>query len=128
MRNSIYLAGGFRGEWQEHVIKELGVNFTIYNPKKHELESVQMYTAWDLYHVEKCDILLGYMSSDNPSGYGLAMEIGFAKAKNKLIILVDERSKNDSNFKKYFAICHESSNLIFHNIDEAIIYLKQFIQ
>lgn len=128
MKNRIYLAGGFRGDWHEYIIEKLGETFTIFNPKRHQLESVNMYTAWDLYHVDKCDILFGYMTEDNPSGYGLALEIGYAKAKNKLIILIDERSKKDANFKKYFSICHESSNLIFQNVDDAIIYLQQFIQ
>lgn len=128
MKNRIYLAGGFRGEWQEYIIEKLGSEFEIFNPKKHELESVKMYTTWDLFHVDKCDILFGYMKADNPSGYGLALEIGYAKAKNKLIILIDERSKNDPDFKKYFAICQESSSLIFQSIDEAIIYLKLFIR
>lgn len=126
MKNQIYLAGGFKGGWHDNVIEKLGDTFTFFNPKKHELEDVRMYTAWDLFHVDKCDILLGYMSADNPSGYGLALEIGYAKAKCKLIILVDERSKNDFNFKRYFAICHESADLIFQNLDEAVIYLRQF--
>ena len=127
MKNRIYLAGGFRGEWHEYIIGKLGDNFTFFDPKNHSLESVKMYTAWDLYHVDKCDILFGYMAADNPSGYGLALEIGYAKAKNKLIILVDERSKNDIEFSKYFSICHESSNVIFENLDDAIEYLKKYI-
>ncbi|WBL25720.1 nucleoside 2-deoxyribosyltransferase domain-containing protein [Zunongwangia sp. HGR-M22] len=127
MQNKIYLAGGFKGEWQEKVINNLGNDFFIFNPAKHDLENPTEYTNWDLFHVEKCDILLGYMSQDNPSGYGLALEIGYAKAKNKLIILIDERSPRDKKFERYFAICHESSNIILDSLEDAIRYLKGFI-
>lgn len=126
MNTKIYLAGGFKGGWHQYVMEKLGNDFIYFNPQIHQLNEVEKYTSWDLYHVEKCDILLGYMSSDNPSGYGLALEIGFAKAKNKLIVLVDERSKKDKSFKRYFSICHESSNITFETLDEAINYLKSF--
>ncbi len=127
MKPKIYLAGGFKGGWHQYVIEKLGIDFTYFNPQTHQLSEVEKYTSWDLYHVEKCDILLGYMSLDNPSGYGLALEIGFAKAKNKLVILVDERSKKDEAFKRYFSICHESSNITFNSLDDGIEYLKSFV-
>lgn len=126
MQPKIYLAGGFKGGWHDKVSTSLSNTFTIYNPQKHNLDDVEKYTAWDLYHVDKCDILLGYMSSGNPSGYGLALEIGYAKAKNKLIILIDERSPIDDKFSRYFAICHASSNIVLSSLDEAIDYLKTF--
>ena len=127
MKTKIYLAGGFRNGWHKYVINKLGNEFIYFNPQKHDLDDVKKYTSWDLYHVEKCDILFGYMSSDNPSGYGLALEIGYAKAKNKLIILVDERSNLDDDFKRYFSICNESSNVSFNTLDEAILYMRSFI-
>ena len=126
MKLKIYLAGGFKGGWHDYVIEKLGDSFIYFNPQKHQLDDVEMYTAWDLFHVKKCDILLGFMTEDNPSGYGLALEIGYAKAQNKLIILIDERSKKDNAFKRYFSICHESSDIMFENLDEAIKYLKTF--
>lgn len=126
MKTKIYLAGGFKGGWHNYVVENLGKEFICFNPQKHQLDEADKYTAWDLYHVEKCDILLGYMSEDNPSGYGLALEIGYAKAQNKLIILIDKRSNTDKSFKRYFSICHESSNVIFETLDEAIAYLKSF--
>ena len=126
MKPKIYLAGGFKGGWHKKVTKELNINFTLFNPEEHKLKDSNHYTTWDLFHVDKCDILLGYMAKDNPSGYGLALEIGYAKAKGKLIILIDERSKKDAIFKKYFLICKESSNVIFDTLEDAINYLKKF--
>jgi len=126
-KRSIYLAGGFRGGWHDLVIDKLKNDFSIYNPQTHDLEEPSKYTHWDLFHVDKCDILLGYMTEDNPSGYGLALEIGYAKAKSKLIILVDDRSKSDQSFSRYFAICHQSADVVCDSLEEAIDYLKTFI-
>jgi nucleoside 2-deoxyribosyltransferase len=126
MKPKIYLAGGFKGGWHNYVIENLGSDFMYYNPQTHHLNEADRYTTWDLYHVDKCDILLGYMSENNPSGYGLALEIGYAKAKSKLIVLIDKRSPKDRIFKKYFSICQESSNVMFDDLDEAIGYLKTF--
>jgi nucleoside 2-deoxyribosyltransferase len=121
MKSKIYLAGGFKGGWHDKVTQQLSKDFIIFNPQKHSLDDVDMYTAWDLFHVDKCDILFGFMSEDNPSGYGLALEIGYAKAKNKLVVLIDERSKIDASFKRYFSICHQSSNIVFN-----IAFVKTF--
>ncbi|MBQ0733944.1 nucleoside 2-deoxyribosyltransferase domain-containing protein [Aquimarina celericrescens] len=126
MKPKIYLAGGFKGGWHNKVIDELKNGCILFNPQQHNLPESEKYTAWDLYHVDKCDILLGYMAKDNPSGYGLALEIGYAKAKGKLIILVDERSPEDNQFKKYFLICKESSDVLFENLESAISYIKTF--
>lgn len=124
MKTKIYLAGGFKGGWHSFVTESLGKEFICFDPQKHQLAEPAKYTTWDLYHVDKCDVLLGFMKEDNPSGYGLALEIGYAKAKNKMIILVDERSREDEVFKRYYSICHESSDVMFDNLEEAIEYLK----
>ena len=126
MKPKIYLAGGFKGGWHQEVIRTLGDDFLCFNPQTHKLDDAEKYTAWDLYHVDKCDILLGYMTEDNPSGYGLALEIGYAKAQQKLILLIDKRSPKDEGFKRYFSICHQSANIIFNDLDDAIEYLKTF--
>ncbi|MBD8083019.1 nucleoside 2-deoxyribosyltransferase domain-containing protein [Chryseobacterium caseinilyticum] len=126
MKPKIYLAGGFKGGWHDDVVKKLGDSFQIFNPQQHNLDEAEKYTYWDLYHVKKCDILFCYMSKDNPSGYGLALEIGYARALNKLIVLVDDRSKDDEQFKRYFSICQASSNVILETLDEAIDYVRTF--
>lgn len=127
MKTRIYLAGGFRSNWQKVVIEKLGVErFDFYNPREHYLQSPKEYTTWDLHHVKKCDILLGYMEKDNPSGYGLALEIGYAKALNKTIILVNEKSIEDNKFENYFSIVDSSSDIVFKNIQDAIDYIKKY--
>lgn len=124
----VYLAGGLSTNWREQVIKKTSGNFVFYNPKEHGLENLgaEFYGSWDLFHVQKCDILFGYMEETNPSGYGLSLEIGYAKALNKCIILVDERSKSDDWFKSKFAIIRNTANVNANTLEDGIKYLNSF--
>lgn len=97
MKTKVYLAGGMNeSNWQKKVIETINSeNFVFYNPREHSLTNSTEYTFWDLFYVKQSDILFAYMQSDNPSGIGLTLEVGYARALDKSIILVDERSKND---------------------------------
>ncbi len=125
-KTSVYLAGGFRSNWQEKLITTLGETITFYNPREHGLNKPDQYTLWDTHYVQRCDILFAYMEADNPSGYGLTFEVGLAKALSKTIILVDERSDSDESFSKYFKIVHSSSDVVFGSFEEGLELLKTF--
>ncbi|WP_367390121.1 nucleoside 2-deoxyribosyltransferase domain-containing protein [Lewinella sp. LCG006] len=127
MKNKIYLAGGLRSDWQKKVIEAFDDEFIFFNPREHGLENnSREYTTWDLHFLGQSDILFGYMETDNPSGYGLALEVGFAKAQGKTIILVDEKSPKDSSFDRYYKMVHDTSNVVFYTLDQGIEYLKSF--
>ena len=125
--SKVYLAGGLSTRWRQPIIEELNNSFIFYNPQEHGLEECsKQFTNWDLFHVKQCDIVFAYMEEDNLSGYGLTLEIGFAKALDKLIILVDERSTNDKKFSNYFRIVQESATITFNSLDKGLNYLKSF--
>jgi hypothetical protein len=124
-KQKIYLSGGFYSNWQKIIIDSLKNKFIFYNPRVHEIKNFSEYYVWDTLYVRQCDILFAYMEKENPSGYGLSYEIGLAKALNKIIILVDDRSKTDVIFEKYFRIIRASADIIFDNIEDAIIFLKK---
>lgn len=127
MKNRIYLAGGLRSNWQQRIIREYQDDFIFFNPIEHGLESSSKeYTTWDLHFLEKSDIVFAYLEENNPSGIGLALEVGFAKAKGKTIILVDERSSTDKRFERYFRIVHECSSVTFYSIEKGMSYLGRF--
>ena len=42
------------------------------------------------------------------------------------MILVDERSRADIQFKKHFAIVRELSDVTLNSLDEGISFLKRF--
>lgn len=125
-KNKIYLSGGLSSNWQKSIMDEFENDFIFYNPRDHGLDDAKLYTAWDLYHIKISDIIFAYMEFDNPSGYGLTLEIGYAAALNKTIILVDEKSSHESDFTSKFRIVRESASAVFNNLRDAVAYLKTF--
>jgi hypothetical protein len=124
---TVYLAGGMNhSDWQSEIESTLEEKFIFFNPRKHNLEMPQAYTVWDLHFVKKCDILFAYMERNNPSGFGLTLEIGLARGLDKTIILIDEKSKFDEKFANYFRIVRESSSIVFDNFTDGLIFLEKF--
>ncbi|MFA6057838.1 MAG: nucleoside 2-deoxyribosyltransferase domain-containing protein [Taibaiella sp.] len=123
----VYLAGGMNSDWQSIVMKEFDNKFVFFNPQQHNLDESVEYTAWDLFFVKKADIVFAFMGENNPSGIGLSLEVGFAKALGLTIILIDEKSKNDFEFKKKFRIVRESATVVYDSLDKGISYLNSYL-
>jgi nucleoside 2-deoxyribosyltransferase len=122
----VFLSGGFRSNWQSEVIKATDGKFIFFNPREHGLENSDFYTSWDIHFIKECDIFFAYMESSNPSGYGLAFELGVAYALNKTIILVDQKSMGDKQFEKYFRITHSPSGVVLSDLKKGIDFLNTF--
>jgi nucleoside 2-deoxyribosyltransferase len=122
----VFLSGGFKSNWQSKVIQELGDNFIFFNPREHGLDKSDLYTTWDIHFVRECDIIFAFMEESNPSGFGLAFELGIAYALNKTIILIDEKSLKNKDFSRYFKILYKPSGVVFDSLEEGINYLKKF--
>jgi len=113
----IYLAGGMRSAWRETVKKNLSdVHFI--DPCDHGFSAPAFYSAWDNVGVEQADVVLAYLEADNPSGIGMAYEIGKAVGMGKPVVLVDE--KDD----KYTQILRESAALVCPHLSGAVYFLK----
>lgn len=125
-KTKVFLSGGFRSNWQAEVINSVNDKFVFFNPREHGLERSDYYSTWDIHFVKECDILFAYMEKSNPSGYGLALELGVAYALNKTIILVDEKSLDDKEFEKYFRIIHWPSGVVLDDLQKGIEFLKSF--
>lgn len=121
----VYLSGGLRSNWQDVVIEECK-NMSFLDPRRHGLSEAGQYTVWDLHSVKESDIVFAYMEKDNPSGYGLALEVGYAKALGKTVILADERSGEDESFAKYFRMVQETADYSCPSLREAVAFLKSF--
>lgn len=125
-KSKVFLSGGFRSDWQSQIIEDLKHQFIFFNPREHGLADSEGYTTWDIHFIKECDILFAFMEESNPSGYGLAFELGLAYSLNKTIILIDQKSKNDSNFARYFKILYKPSGVVFDNLTDGIEFLKKF--
>lgn len=116
----IYLAGGFKSQWQLIAHEALN-DFLLKDPSQHHIDDPVQYTQWDLNAIEDSDILLANMESSNPGGYALALEVGYAKALGKQIIFVDQ-IENDM-IKNYFEMVRQCSDYVFESLDDALDFI-----
>lgn len=117
----IYLAGGFRSNWQGQVAARLAGSFELLDPRAHNIQDPVEYTRWDLEAIRQSDIVLANMEASNPGGYSLALEVGFAKALGKRIFMVDQ--VEDPSVKRYFEMVRQCSEHVFPTLGEAIDHL-----
>jgi len=121
----VYLAGGFRSGWQDKVIEKIGEDrVTWLDPRTHGLKDEAAYTEWDLDAIERSDIVFGFMEEDNPSGAGLALELGYAYAFEKFVIFLDQTNKAH---KRYWGMARSVSNVVCQDLDQAIEVLHTAI-
>lgn len=120
---NVYLSGGMRSNWQDKVRASCPLSQGVYiDPRKHGLDDPSSYAAWDLAGVKKSDIVFAYMEANNPSGVGLSLEVGYAKALGKLIIFADE--KND----RRMAIVRAIADIVVEGLPAGIKVLASFIE
>jgi hypothetical protein len=123
-KRTLYLAGGMRSNWQAKVIAELP-DWDVVDPRGHHLADERQYTYWDLQGVRKSTWVLAFLEASNPGGYNLAVEVGFAKALGRKIILVDEKSSVDFNVQKYTGMLRVCADVTPGTLDEAITFLQK---
>jgi len=116
----VYLCGGMRTEWREYVKTHISGPFWL-DPTKHGLDRPGEYTVWDLTAVRQSDVVFAYMAVDNPSGVGLALEVGYAIALGKPVILVDESTN------KYMDIVQRAASLSYPTLAEGMVMLSSLI-
>ena len=128
MKKIVYLAGGMKSGWQNSLLKDRrfkGVKFM--DPTSHGLVDPLKYTEWDLSAIRDSDIIFAYFESTNPSGYGLSLELGYARSLNKHIILVDEKSSPDNKFKNMLGMTRSVCDNVFSFLDDGIDELVNVI-
>jgi nucleoside 2-deoxyribosyltransferase len=113
----IYLAGGMRDGWQE-LFSELLKEHELLDPRSWSDPDPAVYTARDLEAIRRCDVVLAYMSSSNPSGFGMSVEIGFAYGLGKKIVFVDH-IKNDWR-SQYFGMHRQMADVVCDSVFDAV--------
>jgi nucleoside 2-deoxyribosyltransferase len=120
-RKNVYLAGGFKSGWQ-NIVKDSCGKYTFSDPSLHNIKCPKEYTEFDLKLVCESDIIFAYMENSNPAGFALALEIGYAKALEKLIIFVEDELEDPR--KRYFDMVRHSSDFNFTSLQEGIAFLR----
>ena len=129
----VYLAGGMRTKWQDEVISALKGKYLVIfiDPRNHGMTEERAYTSWDLEGVRRADIVFAYLEADNPSGAGLALEIGFAaglsaapQATRKQVVFVCEPAHPHV---RYFGMARACSDSVFEDLQAGIKQLEDVI-
>lgn len=123
----VYLAGGMRSEWRKR-IKEDCAGFIFFCPVDKESAqtmTVDEYGTWDLHYIKQADIVFGYMERTNPSGIGLACEMGMAYGLGKTVILVLEAGSQHLSDEK-LAFMRKVAHITFSKFQDGVDYLKTF--
>lgn len=121
----VYLAGGFKSGWQDKVKLKVP-QFKYLDPRVHGLDKRIEYTIWDLEAVRRCDWVFAYLESSNPGGFALALEVGYAKALGKRVILVDEKSFHDPQAAPYLVMVATASDVVFNDLEDGTRFLQTF--
>lgn len=122
--NTVYLAGGFSSDWRDKV-KQLN-NVKFIDPKEKEQKKEfnwQEYCVWDLHYIKHSEICFVYMERNNPSGFGLSVEIGYAKALGKTVILVLETGHEKD---KYLLFLKGVADVVYDKLEDGINFLASF--
>lgn len=126
MRNiKVYLAGGMKGDWQDMVIRAcetLDVEF--FDPRSHGIKDEAGYTDWDLTKVSDSDMVFAFMGKDNPSGFGMNLEIGYATALGIRVMFVEEAGDDRS---RYYGMARACSTPIMGFV-EGVMELKKWLK
>lgn len=97
--------------------------FTFFDPRTHPaMADEALYTLWDLEAIRQSDLVFACLEATNPSGYGTALEVGYARALGKHIIVVDEL---DEKRKRYLGMVRASANVVFKTLEDGIAFLKE---
>lgn len=113
----IYLAGGMEHGWQDRVAPLL-IGHELLDPRSWSDPDPAIYTARDLDAIRRADCLLVHMSSANPSGFGLSVELGYAYGLGKRIVFWDEISSDWRS--RYFGMHRQMASKVCDTLDSAI--------
>lgn len=121
----IYLAGGMKTGWQDKLIehKKFEERHTFFDPRMNNTKEPREYATLDLHNIKQSDLVFAYLEKGNPSGAGLALEIGYGKGLGKTVIFVNEKRDD-----KYWKLVEETADVVFEKLEDGIRYLECFNQ
>ena len=122
---TIYLCGGFYGDWNDKIKEAVGLSSNILDPRDwRNIKDADRYVTLDLDAIDKADIVFAYRQKDNPA-VGLLCEIGYAFGRGKTIYFVGEYE--NSRTERYYGFPRIMSDMIYDTVDDALEDLQEAI-
>jgi len=100
--------------WTDLVQHILPPGHIVFDPRGTNMIAFEDYSLIDLVELRRCDLVIAYIEEDNPSGFGLAAEIAYAKGLGKTVLLINEKQDRYVRFIENFA------DRVFHTLEHAI--------
>ena len=115
---NIYLAGDLKSNWQDSLLPSISAH-TVTDPRKFQGLAAADYTAAELAAIRACDVLIACMRADNPSGYGLMLEAGYALGLSKRIIFWDA-VQSDRNRSRFFDMLRAACGCVCYSVSDVV--------
>jgi hypothetical protein len=94
-------------DWRERVKERFAVTEVEFlDPCEHGLSDPRDYTLWDMEAIFDSDIVFAYLDNTNPSGLGMAAEIGYGIGIKREVVFVDERNDSYTQFLRCMSTRH----------------------
>jgi nucleoside 2-deoxyribosyltransferase len=140
----VYLAGGFAREgeidWRDDIHRNFGNIFWservyFYDPflKERDVKYKDLmipnrnYWVWDKYAIKDSGIFFCYLQKANP-GIGLYLELGYAYALGKTVILViEEGNGSEAIPDRYREECMAFADATFYKLEDGIKFLESLL-
>ena len=133
-RLTVYMAGGMRNPWWEAVAYQVreqgGPEFEMLIPAarrnyvkeaQHLEDTEDAYVAWDLWCIQRADLIFAYHEPDNPGGQGLAAEIAYARALGKTVVFADACEH------RYMGFARVMANVVVPTMQDGVAVLMTFL-
>lgn len=126
-RMKVYIAGGMRswvGCLLAKYLRADGHEVLDPNDWAESNPTAMQYTQADLAAIRKSDVVVAFMSSDNPSGYGMSLEVGFAHGIGKPVLFLDKISGDWRS--KYFDMVRSVAHDFVETTSDVRDVLRKF--
>lgn len=112
--------------WQQYVKTYVRSKFIVFDPSQLQTKVFEEYAALDIAHVERADIVLGYIEDENPSGVGMAVEMGIARGMGKMVILVNVcKPDADNPSYRYKRFLEKAATITFTDLGKAVEFINK---
>jgi len=133
----IYLAGDIAKEdrWRPKVMKALEglpvewlspidqIDYGYYRLKK-EHEENKVFLFADYMKIDRADIVFAYLRRCDSRHSGTSAEIGYARAKGKFIIYINDMPKTEAYLYEFV---QRTADIAFTKLRDGIEFLKDFV-
>ena len=139
MKITVYLAGDVSStdRWRPQVLERFKGNDSVvflspidgcrysYKPAKEICSKSEVFLYADYHKIDLSDIILVFLRACESRHSGTSAEVGYARAKRKLIIYVNAIPKMEWHFYEFI---QRTADIVFDNLGEGLDFLEKYAE